>query len=89
MNISLTEEMRSWVEEEIRRGGFANASEYFQQLLRDAKSRLEEQSELTHLQELLIQGIDSGQCEPAGELWWQSLRDETCASSAADKSKAS
>ena len=76
MNISLPEEMRFWVEEEVQRGGFSSASEYFRQLLRDAKARQEEQAQRTRLQALLIQGIESGHVQAADAAWWESLRAE-------------
>jgi len=80
MNISLPEEMRSWVEEEVQRGGFASASEYFRQLLRDARARQDEQAQRARLQAFLIQGIESGQVQDADASWWEALRSEVGAS---------
>lgn len=81
MNISLPEEMRAWVEAEMRRGGFSSASEYFHHLLRDARARQEEQAQRTRLQAFLIQGVDSGQVQAANAPWWESLRAEVDAAS--------
>ena len=39
MNISLPDEMRSFIEEEISREGYASASEYFRDLVRQAQRR--------------------------------------------------
>jgi antitoxin ParD1/3/4 len=39
MNISLPEDMRAFVEEQAARGGYASASEYFRDLVREAQRR--------------------------------------------------
>ena len=39
MNISLPDEMRTFIEDEITREGYASASEYFRDLVRQAQRR--------------------------------------------------
>jgi antitoxin ParD1/3/4 len=39
MNISLPEEMRAFIEAELAEGGYATASEYFRDLIREAQRR--------------------------------------------------
>jgi len=40
MNISLPEEMRAFIEEQMTREGYASASEYFRDLIREAQRRI-------------------------------------------------
>lgn len=77
MNISLPDEMKTWVEDEVKKGGFASASEFFRQLVRDAKERKENQMRDMRLQALLIEGIESGEPERVDAQWWMNLRAET------------
>jgi antitoxin ParD1/3/4 len=39
MNISLPDEMRLFIESQVARGGYASASEYFRDLVREAQRR--------------------------------------------------
>lgn len=75
INISLPDEMQSWVEEEVRAGGFDGAGEFFRQLVREAKARKETQKRQTELEALLIEGIES-EPEVADARWWSDLRAE-------------
>lgn len=54
MNISLPDEMKNWVEENVQTGRYANASDYVRDLIRDDHKRLEE------LRAALIEGENSG-----------------------------
>lgn len=76
MNISLPDEMKNWVEDEVKQGGFASASEFFRQLVRDAKARKENQARDMRLQALLIEGVESGEGELVTAEWWTNLRAE-------------
>ena len=78
MNISLPDEMRSWVEEEVKGGGFSSASEYFRQLVREAKARKAQEEQTrkkTELAALLVEGIESG-AQPMTSDWWAGLLQE-------------
>ncbi len=55
MNISLPDEMKTWVEENVQTGRYSNASDYVRDLIRDDHRRLEE------LRAALIEGENSGQ----------------------------
>jgi antitoxin ParD1/3/4 len=55
MNISLPDEMKTWVEENIQTGRYSNASDYVRDLIRDDHRRLED------LRAALIEGENSGQ----------------------------
>lgn len=54
MNISLPDQMRSWVEDSVESGRYANASDYVRDLIRRDYMRLQE------LREALIAGEQSG-----------------------------
>lgn len=76
MNISLPEEMRAFVEGEVKSGEFSSASEYFRQLLREAKAqkaRDERERKKAELEALLIEGLESGPAVPITPQWWDEL----------------
>ena len=54
MNISLPDPMKSWVEENVQTGRYANASDYVRDLIRRDHMRLQ------RLREALIEGENSG-----------------------------
>jgi len=56
LNISLPESMRSFIEDQTRRGGYGTASEYLRALIRDAQKRQAED----RLERMLLEGLDSG-----------------------------
>lgn len=66
MNISLPETLRKFVEEQVSKGGYGTASEYLRELIREAKKRKAEE----RLEELLLEGLDSGEpIEVTGKYW--------------------
>ena len=54
MNISLTDQMKVWVEECVQSGRYANASDYVRDLIRKDHIKLEQ------LRQALIEGENSG-----------------------------
>ena len=54
MNVSLPDQMRTWVEECVQSGRYANASDYVRDLIRKDHLKLEE------LRQALIEGENSG-----------------------------
>ena len=62
LNISLTDEMRSYVEERVASGRYGNASEYFRDLVRNDQDRQRE----SDLESLLLEGLRSGDAKPLG-----------------------
>jgi antitoxin ParD1/3/4 len=71
MNISVPEPMRAWVEAQIKRGRFGNASEYFRELIRRDQERLAQE----RLEQLLLEGMDSGPTSPLTKKDWAEIRD--------------
>jgi len=57
MNISLPDQLRAFVEEQVATGRFANASDYVRDLIRDDQERAKG---LAELQELIREGLESG-----------------------------
>lgn len=70
MNISLPEPLREWVEAQIKRGRYGNASEYLRELIR----RDQERQAQERLEQLLIDGIRSGAASPLTKKDWAEVR---------------
>lgn len=72
LNISLPEEMREWVENQVARGGFGTTSEYFRQLVRDDQRRLMREE----IDAKLLAALDSGEPVEVTPEWWEQRRKE-------------
>ena len=57
VTISLPDSLREFVDEQIKTRGYGNVSEYFRTLIRTAQEREVER----RLEELLLEGLDSGE----------------------------
>ena len=57
LTISLPESLREFVDSQVKTRGYGNISEYFRGLLREAQEREAEK----RLEELLLEGLGSGQ----------------------------
>ena len=69
MNISLPESMKSFVDEQVRSGGYGSASEYVRGLVRrDQKERAQ-----ARLEALLLEGLESGEPIPLNAEYRESL----------------
>jgi antitoxin ParD1/3/4 len=66
MNISLPDEMRAFIEEQLKSGGYSTASEYVRELIRNAQKAKAH----ARLEALLLEGLDSGEpVEVTPEFW--------------------
>ena len=72
LNISLPAPMREWVEAQIKGGRYGNASEYLRELIR----RDQERQARERLEQLLLEGINSGTASPMTKQDWAELRTE-------------
>ena len=72
MNISLPDEMKTFVEEQVQQGGYSTASEYLRELIRDAQK----QAANERLEKLLLEGLDSGPGVDVTPEWWAERRRE-------------
>ena len=62
MNISLPDDMKAFVDEQVRIHGFATTSEYMRALIRERKDAIE------RLRALVIEGMESGDPQPAEDV---------------------
>ena len=67
MNISLPEDMKSFVDGQVSGRGFGTSSEYVRELIRKEQDRLQ-------LRELLLAGGRSTPCKPADPAYFARLR---------------
>lgn len=72
MNISLPDEMRAFVEEQLESGGYSTASEYIRELIRTAQK----EKARARLEALLLEGLDSGEPIEVTPQFWEARRDE-------------
>ena len=73
VTISLPDSLREFVEQQVENRGYGNVSEYFRTLLREAQQREKEQ----RLEELLLEGLESGKGVEATPEFWSKLKAET------------
>lgn len=79
MNISLPDEMQTFVEAEVAGGGFSSASEYLGLLVREAqarKAKVEIERKRAEFEALMIEGLESGPAVPMDADWWANLLGE-------------
>ncbi len=67
LNISLPPSLKDWVQEQIDRGGYVNASEYIRQLIREERRR---QGRM-HIEKKLQEAIESGGPSPVNAATWK------------------
>lgn len=67
MNISLSNALKVFVDQQVGQGGFGTRSEYVRALIRKDQSRAQ-------LRELLLAGATSGPSRPADAAYFDSLR---------------
>jgi antitoxin ParD1/3/4 len=68
MNISLPDSLKSFVDEQVARRGYATSSEYVRELIRIDQDR-------QHLRELLLDGAESPATTAADDAFFNGLRD--------------
>lgn len=83
MNISMPDEMRTFVEEQLKKGGYSTASEYIRELIRNAQK----ENARARLEGLLLEGLDSGEPIEVTPEYWEKLRTEARQRLAAQKKK--
>lgn len=72
MNISLTDEMRAFVNERIASGRYGSASEYFRELLRLDQDRIRQEA----LEQALLEGLSSGEGKKLKKADFDRLREQ-------------
>ena len=72
LNISLSESMRAFIDEQITKGGYSTASEYIRHLIWQEQK----QAAQMKLEAMLLEGLDSGEPIEITDEWWESKRIE-------------
>ena len=72
MNISLPDDMKTFVDNQITKGGFSTVSEYVRDLIRQDRKRAAE----AKLEALLLEGINSGDPIEVTPQFWKELREK-------------
>jgi antitoxin ParD1/3/4 len=67
MNISLPDTLKSFVDEQVRNGGYGTSSEYVRELIRKDQDRLQ-------LRGLLLSGAASAPAAPSSPAYFERLR---------------
>ncbi len=70
MNISIPEKMKTFVSEEVEKGGYSSASEYVRELIRERKQQKEKQA----VETLLLDAIQSGDPKALTNKDWDDIR---------------
>jgi len=70
MNVSLTEPLKQFVDEEVREGGFSSTSDYVRDLIRQRQRRKAEET----LRNLLLEGLNSGPATPMEPDFFDKMR---------------
>jgi antitoxin ParD1/3/4 len=73
MNIALPEGLKKFVHEQVSVGGYASASEYIRELIREAQRRHAQDE----IETLLAAGIQSGPAAEVDEHFWKELHDRS------------
>lgn len=71
MNVSLPNQMRNWVEECVRSGHYANASDYVRDLIRRDKER---GGAIEQIQRMITEGMASGVSDKTVDDVWQRVK---------------
>jgi antitoxin ParD1/3/4 len=71
MNISLSEPLRQFVDEEVREGGYSSTSDYMRDLIRQHQRRKAEEL----LRTLIAEGLASGPATPQEPDFFDKLRE--------------
>lgn len=67
MNVSLPDQMKSWVEDQTRDGRYRNVSDYVRDLIREDQDR---KNTIAEIQEAVDQGLASGPPDPFDMAAW-------------------
>jgi antitoxin ParD1/3/4 len=67
MNISLTDSLKAFVEQQVARGRYGTSSEYVRELIRKDQDR-------AALRNLILEGAASAPAEPADDAYFNGLR---------------
>ena len=69
MNVSLPDELKAFVDQQVAAHGYASTSEYLRDLIR-------KQRDIEQLRETLLQGANSGPGKLIDDAWFAKLREQ-------------
>jgi antitoxin ParD1/3/4 len=72
MNISLPEQLKEFIDEQVRSGRYSSVSEYVRDLVRNDEKRKAQDK----LESMLMKGIQSGEPTELTRADWQEIRQE-------------
>ena len=72
MNVSLPDPLKHYVKERVSEGEFSNPSDYVRTLIREDRNRRAKE----RLEELLLEGLDSGEATEMTSSDWDDVRGE-------------
>jgi len=70
MNISLTDPLKQFVDEEVSEGGYSSTSDYVRDLIRQRQRQKAEEL----LRRLIAEGLASGACAPVTSATFERMR---------------
>jgi len=70
LNVSLPEELKTFVESEVKIGAYSTTSEYVRELIRQAQKKKSNET----LESLILAGLNSGKAEEMTEKDWRNIR---------------
>jgi len=85
MNISLPDQLKEFVDEQVGSGRYSSVSEYVRDLIRDDERRRAQEK----LETMLIEGIQSGEPSEMNREDWKDIRREALKQLEARKSRKS
>ena len=68
--VSLPDPLKEFADEQVKRGGFGNMSDYVRQLIRDHQQRVA----VDQLRGLIAEGLASGPAVPITKKYWAAKR---------------
>ena len=83
MNISLPDQLKEFVDEQVGSGRYSSVSEYVRELIRDDERRKAQEK----LEALLMEGIQSGEPTEMTRKDWEEVRREAAKQFAARKAR--
>lgn len=81
INISLPESLLAFLKEQVKKYGYSTASEYMRDLLRAARERKANE----RLDQLLLEGLESGEGRVVDDEFWNEFRRKTAAQRSSKK----
>jgi antitoxin ParD1/3/4 len=72
MNIAIPKQLKSFVQRQVERRGYASVSEYVRDLIRGDQER----QAIAVLESAILKGLDSGPATPMTKQDWQDIREE-------------